>query len=202
MKKKITIMMSRLILASGSPRRKEFMSHLGLEFTVEVPNIDETPLINESPCDLVARLSKYKADNIAKKHPDDVVIAADTVVAFEDKILGKPSSREDAFFMIKSLSGHTHKVYTGLTVQKGMAVKSKVVSTEVTFDNLDDELIRNYVASGECDDKAGAYAIQGIASIFISEVKGSVSSVVGLPINEVVKYLKEFNIRIPVAKVS
>ena len=123
------------------------------------------------------------------------------MVCFNGMILGKPSSRDDAFKMIKKLQGQTHTVYTGLTVQKGSVLKSKVISTDVTFDPMDDELIRNYVASGECDDKAGAYGIQGIASLFISEVKGSVSSVIGLPINEVVMFLRDFGIEIPVSKV-
>lgn len=193
--------MTKLILASGSPRRKEFMSYLGIPFEVEIPNIDESPLQGETPSELVLRLSSLKADYISKKHDDTVVVAADTVVCFNGMILGKPSSRDDAFRMIKMLQGQTHTVYTGVTVQKGSLVRSMVVSTEVGFDPLDDDFIRNYAASGECDDKAGAYAIQGIASIFISEVKGSVSSVVGLPINEVVKFLREFGLNIPVSKV-
>ena len=193
--------MNKLILASGSPRRKEFISYLGIEFDVEIPNIDESPIQGETPSELVLRLSRLKANYISQKHGDTVVIAADTVVCFDDKILGKPSSREDAFNMIKMLQGQTHIVYTGVTVQKGNLIRSKVVSTEVTFDSLDDGFIRNYVASGECDDKAGAYAIQGIASVFISHVKGSVSSVVGLPINEVVKFLREFGVEVPISKV-
>lgn len=193
--------MTKLILASGSPRRKEFISHLGIDFDVEIPNIDESPVQGETPSELVLRLSRLKADFISQKHSDSVVVAADTVVCFNGMILGKPSSREDAFNMIKMLQGQTHTVYTGVTVQKGNLKRSKVVSTEVTFDSMDDEFIRNYVSSGECDDKAGAYAIQGMASMFISQVKGSVSSVVGLPINEVVKYLREFGLEIPVSKV-
>ncbi|WP_031490891.1 Maf family protein [Succinivibrio dextrinosolvens] len=193
--------MTKLILASGSPRRKEFISYLGIDYDVEIPNIDESPVQGETPSELVLRLSCLKADFISKKRSDSVVIAADTVVCFNGMILGKPSSREDAFNMIKMLQGHTHTVYTGVTVQKGNLKRSKVVSTEVTFDSMDDDFIRNYVSSGECDDKAGAYAIQGIASMFISQVKGSVSSVVGLPINEVVKYLREFGLEIPVSKV-
>jgi septum formation protein len=194
--------MTKLILASGSPRRKEFMSYLGVPFDVEIPNIDESPVKGETPSELVLRLSRLKADYISQKHNDTVVVAADTVVCFNGMILGKPSSREDAFKMIKMLQGQNHTVYTGVTVQKGSLVRSRVVSTEVRFDPLDDVFIRNYVASGECDDKAGAYAIQGIASLFISEVKGSVSSVVGLPVNEVVKFIREFGLDIPISKVN
>ncbi len=194
--------MTKLILASGSPRRKEFMSYLGVPFDVEIPNIDESPVKGETPSELVLRLSRLKADYISQKHNDTVVVAADTVVCFNGMILGKPASREDAFKMIKMLQGQTHTVYTGVTVQKGSLVRSRVVSTEVRFDPLDDDFISNYVASGECDDKAGAYAIQGIASLFISEVKGSVSAVVGLPVNEVVKFLREFGLNIPISKVN
>ncbi len=194
--------MTKLILASGSPRRKEFMSYLGVPFDVEIPNIDESPVKGETPSELVLRLSRLKADYISQKHNDTVVVAADTVVCFNGMILGKPASREDAFKMIKMLQGQTHTVYTGVTVQKGSLVRSRVVSTEVRFDPLDDDFISNYVASGECDDKAGAYGIQGVASLFISEVKGSVSSVVGLPVNEVVKFLREFGLNIPISKVN
>ncbi len=194
--------MTKIILASGSPRRREFMRYLGIDFTVEIPNVNETPFPEEHPSDLVLRLSKLKAEFISKNNPSAVVVAADTVVCFNGEILGKPSSREDAFRMIKLLQGKTHSVYTGVTVQQGNQIKSKIVSTDVTFDSMADDIIKNYVNSGECDDKAGAYAIQGIASMFISEVKGSVSSVIGLPINEVVKFLREFEIKIPVSKVS
>ena len=131
--------MTKLILASGSPRRKEFISHLGIDFDVEIPNIDESPVQGETPSELVLRLSRLKADFISQKHSDSVVVAADTVVCFNGMILGKPSSREDAFNMIKMLQGQTHTVYTGVTVQKGNLKRSKVVSTEVTFDSMDDE---------------------------------------------------------------
>jgi len=183
-----------LILASGSPRRREYIANLGIPFQVIVPNVDESSSEDEKPWELVERLSKLKAQAIARIKTDSVVIAADTVVAIDDIIIGKPKDRKDAFEMLKRLSGRDHFVYTGTTVQKGDRVKSFVVCTKVTFDKLDDELIKNYVSSGECDDKAGAYAIQGLAASLISKVEGSVSSVVGLPINEVVNAIREFGI--------
>lgn len=194
--------MKNIILASGSPRRREYLSYLGLPFSIEVPDIDETPLKGETPYDLVFRLSKLKAQAISTKHTNDIIIAADTVVALGNTILGKPLNRNDAFNMIKLLQGKTHEVYTGTTLQKGSEVKSFVKVTKVTFDSLDDDLIRTYVASGESDDKSGSYALQGIASTLISKVEGSVSTVVGLPINEVRIALREFGIEPKTAKVQ
>jgi septum formation protein len=194
--------MQNIILASGSPRRKEYLSYLGLPFSIEVPDIDETPLEGETPSNLVYRLSKLKAQTISKNHINDIVIAADTVVALGNTILGKPENRDDAFNMIKLLQGKTHEVYTGTTVQKNNEIKSFVMVTKVTFDSLDDDLIKTYVASGESDDKSGSYALQGIASTLISKVEGSVSTVVGLPINEVRKALKDFGIEPNTVKVQ
>lgn len=194
--------MQNIILASGSPRRKEYLSYLGLPFSIEVPDIDETPLEGETPSNLVYRLSKLKAHTISKNHINDIVIAADTVVALGNTILGKPENRDDAFNMIKLLQGKTHEVYTGTTVQKNNEIKSFVMVTKVTFDSLDDDLIKTYVASGESDDKSGSYALQGIASTLISKVEGSVSTVVGLPINEVRKALKDFGIEPNTVKVQ
>lgn len=194
--------MQNIILASRSPRRKEYLSYLGLPFSIEVPDIDETPLEGETPSNLVYRLSKLKAQTISKNHINDIVIAADTVVALGNTILGKPENRDDAFNMIKLLQGKTHEVYTGTTVQKNNEIKSFVMVTKVTFDSLDDDLIKTYVASGESDDKSGSYALQGIASTLISKVEGSVSTVVGLPINEVRKALKDFGIEPNTVKVQ
>ena len=187
--------MTKLILASASPRRKQYLSYLGTDFEVIVPNVDESKIDAEKPSDLVLRLSKLKAQAVSLNHPQDIVIAADTVVAFEDTILGTPKDRADAFNMIKLLQGKDHFVYTGTTIIQGTKIKSFVKGTKVTFSKMDDELIRSYVATGECDDKAGSYALQGIASMYIEKVEGSVSTVVGLPINEVRIALEEFGIR-------
>lgn len=186
--------MNKLILASGSPRRKEFLSYLGIPFSIVIPHADESVLKDEAPSELVKRLSRLKASAVAKEYPDSVVIAADTVVSLNSEILGKPKNREESFLMIKKLQGKTHTVYTGTTIQQNNKVKNFVCATYVTFAHLEDDLILTYVNSGEGDDKAGAYALQGIASMLIESVKGSVSTVIGLPICEVRECLKEFGI--------
>ena len=186
--------MNKLILASGSPRRKEFLSYLGIPFSIVSPHADESVLKDEAPSELVKRLSRLKASAVAKEYPDSVVIAADTVVSLNSEILGKPKNREESFLMIKKLQGKTHTVYTGTTIQQNNKVKNFVCATYVTFAHLDDDLILTYVNSGEGDDKAGAYALQGMASMLIESVKGSVSTVIGLPICEVRECLKEFGI--------
>ncbi len=192
--------MTPVILASASPRRREFMDNLGIPYTVHIPHIDETPLEGESPSDLVARLSRLKAENVSLSFPDAIVIAADTVVCLDDEILGKPKNREHAFLMLKKLQGRTHCVYTGTTIQKGSDIRNFVEKTEVSFESLPDEVIASYVSSGECDDKAGSYALQGQAMLFISRVEGSVSSVIGLPASEVLKSLLSFGIIPPFKK--
>ena len=186
--------MNKLILASGSPRRKEFLSYLGIPFSIVIPHADESVLKDEAPSELVKRLSRLKASAVAKEYPDSVVIVADTVVSLNSEILGKPKNREESFLMIKKLQGKTHTVYTGTTIQQNNKVKNFVCATYVTFAHLEDDLILTYVNSGEGDDKAGAYALQGIASMLIESVKGSVSTVIGLPICEVRECLKEFGI--------
>ncbi len=186
--------MNKLILASGSPRRKEFLSYLGIPFSIVIPHVDESVLKDEAPSELVKRLSRLKASAVTKEYPDSVVIAADTVVSLNSEILGKPKNREESFLMIKKLQGKTHTVYTGTTIQQNNKVKNFVCATYVTFAHLDDDLILTYVNSGEGDDKAGAYALQGMASMLIESVKGSVSTVIGLPICEVRECLKEFGI--------
>lgn len=188
--------MPRIILASASPRRKQYLSYLGLPFEVVVPDVDESTVEGESPEQLVRRLSKLKAQAVLQRLSDDdcIIIAADTVVAFEGHVLGKPKDEEDAFNMIKMLQGKVHEVFTGCTITSGNKTSNFAVSTRVTFANLDDELIRTYVKSGESMDKAGSYALQGIAAALIKKVEGSVSTVVGLPICEVRECLKEFGV--------
>lgn len=187
----------RIVLASASPRRKQYLSYLGLPFEVVVPDVDESTVDGESPQQLVMRLSKLKAKAVSQRLSDSeaVIIAADTVVAYKGQVLGKPQNDDDAFNMIKMLQGDTHEVYTGCTILKGDRISNFAVSTKVTFASLDDELIRTYVNSGESRDKAGSYALQGIAAILIQKVEGSVSTVVGLPICEVREVLKEFGVK-------
>ena len=187
----------RIVLASASPRRKQYLSYLGLPFEVVVPDVDESTVDGESPQQLVMRLSKLKAKAVSQRLSDSeaVIIAADTVVAYKGQVLCKPQNDDDAFNMIKMLQGDTHEVYTGCTILKGDRISNFAVSTKVTFASLDDELIRTYVNSGESRDKAGSYALQGIAAMLIQKVDGSVSTVVGLPICEVREVLKEFGVK-------
>ncbi|MBO8416171.1 MAG: septum formation inhibitor Maf [Proteobacteria bacterium] len=173
--------MHDLILASGSPRRRDILKNMGLSFVVEPADIDESVLEGESPEAYVSRMARSKAEHCAKLHPDAVVLGADTVVVLGSTIFGKPKDRADAAAMIGALSGRTHVVLTAVAVCAKGELKQILERTEVTFARLDPELIETYVASGESDDKSGSYALQGIAAMLIEKVSGSVSSVVGLP---------------------
>ena len=184
-----------LILASSSPRRRDFLAKMGVRFEIVKPDTDETVLVGEEPRAYVSRMAVEKAQDVAALHPHDLVLAADTVVVCHDEILGKPLDREDAKRILRLLSGNTHEVMTAVCVIKEDAMRELFVSTKVTFAPLTEELIDIYVASGECDDKSGAYAVQGVGSMFIAKVEGSVSSVVGLPICQVRQILSEFGIK-------
>lgn len=189
----------KIILASGSPRRKELMAMAGYEYTIEVSEADEN-ISEKDPSRMVEELSYLKAMAVAAGHLCDeeavMVLGADTVVAFQGEILGKPVDREDAFRMLRELSGHTHQVYTGVSlivVNKGKIVKSKKFHecTDVIFREITDEEIHWYLESGEADDKAGAYGIQGKAGIFVRRIEGDYYTVMGLPICRVVTEIAE-----------
>ncbi len=179
----MAISTGKIILASGSPRRKELLSNLGYRFEIIVPDLDETPLPGEIPAEHVLRLSLAKAELIAKDHPADLVIGADTIVVLDDTILGKPSSPDEAVSMLKFLSGRSHVVYTGLSlvIKDDRISISKYDATRVVFNNLDDKAIREYVASGEPLDKAGAYGIQGMGSFLVNHYEGEFDTVIGFP---------------------
>ncbi len=169
-----------LILASASPRRRELLSLTGLPFTVDAPDVDET--CDLPPREAVEELSRRKAMAAAKLHPGCVILAADTLVAVDDTALGKPHDPEDAFRMLHSLSGRWHQVYTGVSVVDAQGnLRSAVDVTDVHFEAMTDEAIRRYIATGEPMDKAGAYAVQGIAGLWIDELRGSHTNVIGLP---------------------
>ena len=172
----------RIILASGSPRRRELLSSLGLAFDVYKPDVDESHSDSENPEELCARLSRLKANAGVKAFPDALVIAADTIVVIDGVILGKPSGRDDAVRMLKILQGREHEVLTGLSVGITGDVGTNVEHTRVKFRALSDEEIRAYAASGECDDKAGAYAVQGKGSLLVEGITGDYFNVVGLPV--------------------
>ena len=169
-----------LILASASPRRRELMALTGISFTVDAPDVDESCTL--PPREAVKELSRRKALAAARPHPGCAILAADTLVAVDDTALGKPHDAEDAFRMLKSLSGRWHQVYTGVTViAPDGRVLSEVDGTDVHFESMSDTAIRRYIATGEPMDKAGAYAVQGIAGLWIDELRGSHTNVIGLP---------------------
>ena len=173
-----------LILASNSPRRRELLERIGVtDFKVAAPNVDETVEDRLSPAETVEQLSLRKARAAAEKAgPDGLIIAADTVVALDGAVLGKPHSEDDAFAMLSALSGREHHVYTGVTVLRGDRAVTEHEETAVTFRALEPDEIRGYIATGEPMDKAGAYGIQGIGALLVSGIRGDYCNVVGLPV--------------------
>ena len=188
--------MKNYILASASPRRKELLGELGITPTVCPTDADETVKEKLTPDKFVEVLSKRKADAYAgETGEDDIIIAADTVVALGDVILGKPADPQNAFDMLKSLSGRSHSVYTGVTVRSKDKSVTACGETKVIFREMTDDEIWEYVNSGDPMDKAGAYGIQGEAGKFVSAIDGSLNNVIGLP-TELLKeiFIKEFDI--------
>ena len=179
----------KLILASGSPQRANLLRSAGLSFEIVVPNIDEAPLPSEAPDTFVMRTAREKAESIPAS--DAVILAADTAVVDGDRILGKPTDAADAAAMLCSLSGRTHEVMTGVCLRFPERTVCFHIETRVTFRELSDVEIADYVASGEPMDKAGAYAIQGGAAKMVRRVEGSYSNVVGLPLCEVIEELEK-----------
>ncbi|HXX00154.1 MAG TPA: Maf family protein [Candidatus Acidoferrales bacterium] len=189
-----------LVLASASPRRQELLRSAGIPFSVEPANVDETPFAGESPRDCAERLAREKALAVFAARPHDRVLGADTVVAVDETILGKPVDGEDAARMLRLLSGRVHRVITGVCLVEagpgrqgsgGSHITTASETTLVTMNELSEEDIRGYVATGEPMDKAGAYAIQGMAARFIPRIEGDYSNVVGLPVALVLRILRE-----------
>lgn len=193
-------MNKKIILASGSPRRKEILENIGIEFTVVKSVADESSINPEGiPVSVyVQELALLKATEVESRvsAKNAIVIGADTVVSVDGKILGKPANDEEAYNMLKSLSGKTHQVYTGycgISTDDGSAV-CESVCTDVTFAELSDEEIYDYIHTGECNDKAGAYGIQGKGVMLVEKIEGDYFNVVGLPVRSLVNMLKrEFN---------
>jgi septum formation protein len=170
-----------LILASASPRRKYWLEAIKIPFDVVVPSVDETPRAGESPTEMVLRLSSEKARSVADKHKGRWVLAADTTVVVDEIILGKPEDAQDAARMLQLIQGRKHSVHTGVCLVRDKEIHQFVDSAEVYLRPLSQEQIRWYVATGEPMDKAGAYAAQGIAALFILRIDGSFATVMGLP---------------------
>lgn len=171
-----------LILASGSPRRRELLDLMGLTYTVETPDVDES--FSGRPSETVMEISRRKAAAVAARHSDSIIIAADTLV-FSDGALGKPHTPERAKEMLRSLAGNWHHVYTGITVinTRSGRVLRNVDKTRVHLVPMTEQEIDAYVATGEPLDKAGAYGIQGMGGMFVDRIDGSYSNVVGLPMS-------------------
>jgi septum formation protein len=200
-----------LILASASPRRQDLLHSAGILFSVQPADIDETPLAGESARGYAERLAREKALAVFQRRPQDHVLGADTIVVVDDTILGKPRDVNDAFRMLRMLSGRTHAVITGVClvgpsassqlpafIKSGKRIapsdvgeKTASETTSVTMCKISEEEIREYVATGEPMDKAGAYAIQGMASRWIPRIDGDYSNVVGLPVAMVYAMLRE-----------
>lgn len=190
--------MYQIILASGSPRRRELLDLAGIKYTVK-PSQKEEVISSTIPEEVVKELSFQKADDIAAGVPaGTVVIGSDTVVALEDQILGKPKSKEDACRMLKELQGKSHKVYTGVTFimeeETGRKVVTFAEATRVDMYPMTDAEIESYVEGGESMDKAGAYAIQGEGTVFIRGIEGDYNTVVGLPLARVYQELKKLGV--------
>jgi len=180
-----------LVLASASPRRQELLRSAGISFEVQAADIPENALPGEAAKDCAERLARDKALAVARQRPHDFVLGADTVVVVDGQLLGKPSDAADATRMLRLLSGREHQVITGvcLVVSGQPSVASE--TTVVTVSEITEKEIADYVASGETMDKAGAYAIQGIASRWIPRIEGDFSNVVGLPVALVLRMLRE-----------
>lgn len=176
----------KLVLASKSPRRSEILKNAGFDFVIRTADADETIAEGTNPEDAVVMLAARKAMAV-ERAKDEVVLGADTIVVLDDKILGKPKDREDAFNMLRSLSGRVHSVFTGVCAISDKGSMTFAEETKVEFYPLTDEEINSYIDSNDCYDKAGAYGIQGLASKFIRGIKGDYFNVVGLPISSVYK---------------
>ncbi|MDQ0232823.1 Maf family protein [Metabacillus malikii] len=184
-------MTSTLILASASPRRKELLELLQVPFKVMPSDVDEIIDNSLHPKEIVQQLAKQKAEFIADKVDNAYVIGSDTIVAFENQMLGKPKTEEEAIKMLHMLSGNTHEVYTGVSIVTDKRCITFCEKTEVTFYPLSAEEINQYVATGEPMDKAGAYGIQGYGALLVEKIVGDYYAVVGLPIAKVKRKLRE-----------
>ena len=181
-----------IILASKSPRRKEILENTKVRFSIKESQINEVIKSKESPKETVKRLAYEKALDVAKKHTDSLVIGADTIVVIDNKILGKPKDEKDAFNMIKLLSGKTHYVITGFALVN-LSLNKEIVDcevSEVTFKELSDECIKDYIKTKESLDKAGAYGIHGYGGLLVKNIQGDYFNIVGLPISKISDCLK------------
>ena len=187
--------MKKLILASGSPRRKELLSYFGIPLEIIKPEIQEHVDPELSPEEVVKSLAFQKGDSVVKTIGDrNPVLSSDTIVVLDGKILGKPQDKEDAGNMMRRLSGRTHHVFTGVAVFYNENVDLFAVKSGVTFKDLTEKEIADYCETDEPYDKAGAYAVQGIGSFMVKSIDGSYSNVIGLPVSEVISHFQKLGI--------
>jgi septum formation protein len=188
--------MKRIILASTSPKRKELLEKAGLIFDVVSCNYEEDMTLDLIPSELAKFLSRGKAESVAKDFEDAIIISADTFVSFQNKVIGKPHTEENARITLRTLSGNTHSVFTGFTIidTKENKIISKAFETKVTFKELSDEIIHNYIKTGNPLKYAGSYTLGDIMDKFIEKIEGDHSNIIGLPVDDVMETLKEFDI--------
>ncbi|MGN1032027.1 MAG: Maf family protein [Intestinibacter sp.] len=182
-----------IILASASPRRREILQNTKLKFDIQKSDIEEVILEDESPESMAVRLAYEKAFDIAEKNREKLIIGADTIVVLEDEVLGKPKDEKEAFDMIQKLSNKTHRVITGISLinlKQGIVVNDYVVSY-VTFKDLSEDLIKDYINTKESLDKAGGYGIQGYGALLVDSIQGDYFNIVGLPISKLSDLLKD-----------
>ena len=192
--------MPRLILASASPRRKEILSALGFAFEARPAEVEELVRPGESAFDAAERIAREKAAAVAGTEPGALVVAADTLVVLDGDALGKPRDRAEAEAMLRRLRGRRHEVVTGVAVAADGGCFSGRETTTVVFAPMSDAEVRAYAATGEPDDKAGAYAVQGIGALFVERVEGSPSNVVGLPVRLLARLLSEAGLSWPAGR--
>lgn len=183
--------MKTLVLASQSPRRKELLEQVGLSFTVQPSVQEETVEPGRTPQEVVQQLALQKAGEVFADHPDAIVLGADTLVAVEGEILGKPKNNEDAARMLRRLSGRTHQVHTGAAVLSDGKQTVFTETADVTFYPLTESEIQAYIQTEEPADKAGSYGIQGLGAVLVARIEGDYFSIVGLPVAKVVRALKK-----------
>lgn len=186
-------MIKQLILASQSARRKELLAKIGIPFTVDAADIDETIDLSKPIREEIQQLAYRKAKTVWNRHPEAVIIGADTVVVSDQKVMGKPKTATEAEEMLHRLSGKTHQVITGFCILSSLRCHKDVSVAQVTFASIDEEEIHAYVSEGEPMDKAGAYAIQGRGACFITAIEGDFYTIMGLPVQRVYAELKTGN---------
>ncbi|APD88544.1 septum formation protein Maf [Alteromonas mediterranea] len=194
-------MTKSVVLASASPRRTALLKQMNIAHTIQPADIDESPRPNETPLSLVSRLAAEKGQAVKAKlaskqtlTDDTVILASDTLIAFNGQSVGKPENKADAKRILTMLSGNTHEVLTAISVLNNTRQQTQVITTSVTFAALTDEQITAYWETGEPADKAGSYAIQGIGGEFVVSINGSASAVIGLPLYETRQLLNEFGV--------